>query len=244
MLNSSSALTAIVSTFDIISFRPYYPFKIFSTASQNIIPRTKVSEERLKLSILIIFGTIPNNIDNAFKLAKEIHSKQMRNSGGGYLEGHIYPIVFYLIKYLNYNISEELIITALLHDVIEDAGNKINDVNSKLKLQFGSSIYSDINLLTKVKNSNKEEQEISYVNQILTARESIILIKCIDRIHNLLDDAVNSKNPIYKENCKKYLDKTINYYNPIFNRVGLSHPKISLLYTKITQIIEYNINLC
>ncbi len=57
------------------------------------------------------------------------------------------------------------------------------------------------------------------------------LIKCIDRLHNLMDDVASQfTNPTQDQKFKEvYLNETKNYYLKLYNSLKTSEPKISEL---------------
>lgn len=109
------------------------------------------------------------NIEKALKIAYKAHENQFDKGGKPYIN---HPL--HIAKKLK---NEDEIITALLHDVIEDSPITIKDLK---KLEFNDDILKALSLLTK----NKDEDYFLYINKLKNnnlARK----IKILDLEHNL-----------------------------------------------------------
>ena len=145
------------------------------------------------LKILKKNGVIIDELLNkALLQAEKTHKNAKRDDGGPYLEKHIYPVAVDIINYFKsekpgMKIPQETIISALLHDVLEDD----HDISEEeFKKMFGKKIFDIVLPLTKPwhrQNISQEEMfEINKVffNNIIRSNESSILIKLADRTSN------------------------------------------------------------
>lgn len=110
----------------------------------------------------------------AYIFAKYGHRGQQREGGERYFE-HLRATANILIDELGINDDWQIIVTALLHDILEDSFL----LDEKLmNLIFGRQVALWIKILTK-------ENEFYFVNLLKANIWQILLIKLCDRLHNL-----------------------------------------------------------
>jgi GTP pyrophosphokinase len=155
-------------------------------------------------------------IEKAFKVANEAHWNMRRKSGEPYV---IHPICVAKIVNQEIGLGPRSIATALLHDVVEDTGYSLEQVNR----EFGPKIASLIDGLTKIsatynKGATSSMQAENFRRMLLTISDDlrVILIKIADRLHNMrtLDSMPENKK-------MKVAGETIFLYAPLANRLGL-----------------------
>jgi len=155
-------------------------------------------------------------IEKAFKVANEAHWNMRRKSGEPYV---IHPICVAKIVTQAMGLGPRSIATALLHDVVEDTGYSLEQVNR----EFGPKIASLIDGLTKIsatynKGATSSMQAENFRRMLLTISDDlrVILIKIADRLHNMrtLDSMPENKK-------MKVAGETIFLYAPLANRLGL-----------------------
>ncbi|MCU0460647.1 MAG: RelA/SpoT family protein [Bacteroidales bacterium] len=155
-------------------------------------------------------------IDKAFRIANDAHWNMRRKSGEPYI---IHPISVAKIVNQEIGLGAKSIITALLHDVVEDTDYTLDNV----KRDFGPKIASLIDGLTKISGTyNKENtasmQAENFRKMLLTLSDDmrVILIKIADRLHNMrtLDSMPEHKR-------MKIAGETIFLYAPLAHRLGL-----------------------
>ncbi|MDX9725178.1 MAG: RelA/SpoT family protein [Bacteroidales bacterium] len=155
-------------------------------------------------------------IDKAFRVANEAHWNMRRKSGEPYI---IHPICVAKIVNQEIGLGPRSIATALLHDVVEDTGYSLEQVNR----EFGPKIASLIDGLTKIsatynKGASSSMQAENFRRMLLTISDDlrVILIKIADRLHNMrtLDSMPENKK-------MKVAGETIFLYAPLANRLGL-----------------------
>jgi (p)ppGpp synthase/HD superfamily hydrolase len=172
------------------------------------------------------------NIDLAYDLAKEAHRPQKRDSGERYFE-HVRNVALILIDECKI-LEPDLIISALLHDTIEDTpifGNTTKaysvwqkTAHYRLSKIFNPHIADCVITLTKPKVNGKEitsKTQIHdiYLNNLTTAAPEIILLKMCDRLHNLR--SLKGTNP---EKQIKTCQETLTEYFPIFEKIQNHYP--------------------
>ena len=167
------------------------------------------------------------NIDFAYDLAKEAHRTAVRDEGMRYFE-HPRSGCLIMIDELGLY-DRDLLISFLLHDVGEDTpmfGNvtKSYDVfveKARLRLTklFGEKVADTVIRLTKpsvenVRFNSKQETFDFYVKE-LAKNEDAVLLKMVDRLHNLR--TLPSDKP---EKIEKQLRETRDVLLPIFEAVS------------------------
>lgn len=158
----------------------------------------------------------------AFEFANEAHKGVRRKSGEPYI---LHPISVAKIVVQEIGLGCKSIISALLHDVVEDTDYTVEDI-SRL---FGAKVASIVDGLTKIKSAmddkhNKEKmgeksmQAENFKRILLTLNDDIrvVLIKLADRLHNLR--TIGSMPERKKD---KILSETMYIFIPLAHRLGL-----------------------
>lgn len=156
----------------------------------------------------------------AYELAALAHSKQHRKSGEPYI---FHPIAVATIVAEELELGENPVISAFLHDVVEDTEYTIEDI----KQRFGDDVAFLVDTVTKrKKDSYQHSKQVDNYRQIL---ESVhydiraLLIKLADRLHNMR--TLESMRP---DKQMKIAGETDYFYAPLANRLGLYHIKTEL----------------
>ena len=166
-------------------------------------------------------------IIKAFNYAREKHSGQFRNSGEPYDQ---HPIKVAL-KLNEMKADYETICAALLHDVIEDCDVTKEDITR----EFSLTIANLVDGVTKV------SKDIQTINKLILSIEDdvrIIIIKLMDRLHNM--ETIQGHNS--EEKRKRIAKQTLDVYVPIATLFGLYRIKEQLedLCFKTIDIDAYN----
>ena len=159
-------------------------------------------------------------IRRAYDLAAEAHSSQRRKSGEPYI---IHPIAVAAIVAKELELGDNPIISAFLHDVVEDTDYTVEDIRER----FGDDVAFLVDTVTKrKKDSYEHSKQVDNYRQIL---ESVhydiraLLIKLADRLHNMR--TLDSMRP---DKQMKIAGETDYFYAPLANRLGLYHIKTEL----------------
>ncbi len=161
-------------------------------------------------------------IRRAFDLALEAHKNQRRKTGEPFI---FHPIAVAKIVAYEIGLDTTSIVSALLHDVVEDTHYTVDDIQQL----FGESVARIVNGLTKISHLSKEPnasiQAENYRKMLLTLSDDVrvILIKIADRLHNMQTmDAM----PLLKQ--VKISSETLYIYAPMAHRLGLYNIKSEL----------------
>ena len=178
----------------------------------------------------------------AFEFANEAHKGVRRRSGEPYI---LHPIAVAKIVVQEIGLGYKSIVTALLHDVVEDTEYTVEDVERL----FGSKIASLVDGLTKIKSAmdskmegqlnEKSIQAENFKRILLTLNDDVrvILIKLADRLHNL---RTIESMPERKQD--KILSETMYIFIPLAHRLGLYSIKSEMenIWLKYRQPEQYN----
>jgi len=155
-----------------------------------------------------------SRVEKAYHFARRAHAGQKRKSGEDYI---IHPVsVAEMLA--DIQADEESIIAALLHDTVEDTS-----VTSKeIRKNFGEKIAELVDGLTKLAKikyqGSVEDRTIDNFSRMIFSSAKdirIILIKLLDRLHNL--QTIQSLRP---EKQKRIAQETMDIYIPIAQMLG------------------------
>ncbi|MBE0655451.1 MAG: bifunctional (p)ppGpp synthetase/guanosine-3',5'-bis(diphosphate) 3'-pyrophosphohydrolase [Bacteroidales bacterium] len=153
-------------------------------------------------------------IVKAFNFAQDAHRGMRRKSGEPYI---LHPLEVARIVHMEIGLGVKSIICALLHDVVEDTGITIEEIENT----FGKKIASIIDGLTKISGvfDNKSSlQAENFRKMLITLSDDIrvILIKLADRLHNM-----RTLGSLPRHKQIKIAGETIYLFAPLAHRLGL-----------------------
>ena len=161
-------------------------------------------------------------IRKAYEVALQAHGDQKRMSGEPYI---IHPLCVSIIL-AGLELDKETIVSALLHDVLEDT------VMSKEEMTeaFGEEVTEIVDGVTKLNQINysadKVEEQAENLRKMFLAMAKdirVILVKLADRLHNM-----RTLQYMRPEKQKEKARETIDIYSPIAQRLGLAKVKNEL----------------
>lgn len=163
----------------------------------------------------------------AMRIAQSAHAKQVRKSGEPYI---IHPIMVAIYATRICPKDIDVILAALLHDVVEDSSMTVQDLQNAFPER--ENLPQIVDGLTKFKDSEETDgiddspQVATYrrlLTQTIEENPRIILVKIADRLHNMQTLAFKEKSKQHK-----IASETINVYVPIADRLGLYAVKSEL----------------
>jgi GTP pyrophosphokinase len=153
-------------------------------------------------------------IRRAYDYSARMHGEQKRKSGEPYV---IHPLnVALIIAEIKLDLPS--IVTALLHDVVEDTHSSLEEVRNL----FGPEVARLVDGVTKVSKitfqSRAEKQAENFRKMIIAMAHDIrvVLIKLADRLHNM-----RTLNHLPRERREEIARETIEIYAPIAHRLGM-----------------------
>ena len=161
-------------------------------------------------------------LNRAYVFAMKAHGSQTRASGDPYFS-HPLEVAGILTSY---KLDADTIVTALLHDTIEDTEVSHDDISE----QFGPNVARLVDGVTKLTRiefqSDQAKQAENFRKFVLAMSEDIrvLLVKLADRLHNMRSLHF-IKNP---DKRLRIAAETMDIYAPLAERIGMQEMKQEL----------------
>ena len=158
----------------------------------------------------------------AYDFSEKAHGGQRRDSGDSYFS-HPLEVADILT---DYRLDGASIVTALLHDTIEDTDTS----QAEIKKIFGDEISQLVDGVTKLTRielqSNKAKQAENFRKFVLASSRDIrvLLIKLADRLHNMR----TIQYVELPERRHRIAQETMDIYAPLAARIGMNDFKDEL----------------
>jgi GTP pyrophosphokinase len=194
--------------------------------------------------------TLPENysvldleqIQKAFDLAKEIHEGQTFSNGSPYFS-HCIAVATILAEL---TVPPELIVTGLLHDIIENADITIDRIKKDFNEEIGNLV-DGVSKLTNLPNllrseqqtresnlpksatthrKNREEEIAEALRKTFLAMSDdirVVVIKLADRLHTM-----RTLSFLDEDKQKSIAQETLDIFAPLANRLGIWQMKWEL----------------
>ncbi len=162
-----------------------------------------------------------STISAAFDYAQKAHRKQKRFSGEPFI---VHPLEVTKIL-AGLELDQETLVAGLLHDVVEDTGTTLKDIEER----FGSEVTLLVNGVTKlsrIEYKSKEDLQAENLRKMFLAMAKdirVILIKLADRLHNL---RTLKYHPEPKQ--VEIAEETLEIFAPLAHRLGIYRIKWEL----------------
>ncbi|MEC7764615.1 MAG: bifunctional (p)ppGpp synthetase/guanosine-3',5'-bis(diphosphate) 3'-pyrophosphohydrolase [Pseudomonadota bacterium] len=150
----------------------------------------------------------------AFDYGRRMHEGQFRHSGEPYFT-HPIAVAHILAEQ---QLDDATIITALLHDTIEDTGSTYSEVSNR----FGADVAELVDGVTKLTNlqlSSTETKQAENFRKLFMAMSKdlrVILVKLADRLHNMRTiRAMRVEKQVQKSR------ETMDIFAPLAGRMGM-----------------------
>lgn len=153
-------------------------------------------------------------VRRAYDFGFDMHDGQMRQSGEPYFT---HPVAVAAIL-TEMRLDDATLITALLHDTIEDTKANFAEVERR----FGREVAELVDGVTKLTNlqlTSTETQQAENFRKLLMAMSKdlrVILVKLADRLHNMR--TIKAMKP---EKQAKKARETMEIYAPLAGRMGM-----------------------
>jgi len=167
-------------------------------------------------------GADEDALNRAYVFAMKAHGSQKRASGDPFFS---HPIEVAGIL-TGYRLDTDSIITALLHDTIEDTPATVEDITK----HFGGEVARLVDGVTKLTRielpSDQAKQAENFRKLVLAMSKDIrvLLVKLADRLHNMRTLHYISK----PEKRRRIAVETMEIYAPLAERIGMHEIKNEL----------------
>lgn len=161
-------------------------------------------------------------LDRAYVYAMKMHGTQTRASGDPYFS-HPLEVAGILTRM---KLDHGTIITALLHDVIEDTDASLDDI----RRLFGDEIarlVDGVTKLTRIELQSDRTKQAENLRKLVLAMSQdirVLLVKLADRLHNMRTLHF-IKSP---EKRRRIAAETMDIYAPLAARIGINDIKDEL----------------
>ena len=170
-------------------------------------------------------NTDEDALNRAYVYAMKMHGSQVRASGDPYFS-HPLEVAGILT---GMKLDSASIVTALLHDVVEDTPARLDDI----KKMFGDEIAQLVDGVTKLARIQMPGEEVSkstiqaenFRKLVLAMSQDIrvLLVKLADRLHNM-----RTLHYCAPDKRKRIARETLDIYAPLAERIGIHQIKDEL----------------
>ena len=153
-------------------------------------------------------------ICSAYEYGQRMHEGQFRHSGEPYFT---HPVAVAAIL-TEMRLDDATIVTALLHDTIEDTRASWGDVSEKFSREI-ADLVDGVTKLTNLQLSgshSKQAENFRKLFMAMTRDLRVILVKLADRLHNMR--TIRAMKP---EKQVKKARETMDIYAPLAGRMGM-----------------------
>ena len=157
-----------------------------------------------------------NLLSRAFSFAEKAHRGQVRASGEPYFT---HPIeVAHILA--DMHLDPATIITALLHDVVEDTDVTLEQIQQQFTDEI-AGLVDGVTKLTRIEMKSDNKQAENFRKLVLAMSEDIrvLLVKLADRTHNMRTIDHISRD----DKRKRIAEETLTIFAPLAERIGMTH---------------------
>ena len=165
-------------------------------------------------------------IKAAYEFASRAHQGQTRKTGEPFLEHPVNTAMFLA----EFHLDAETIAAALLHDVLEDCGVSLDEIEANfglevMKLVDGVTKLNKITSRSRTGEAKSKAQAENLRKMLLATAEDlrVVLIKLADRLHNM-----RTLGALPAEKRRAIAQETLEIYAPLAHRLGVRKAKWQL----------------
>lgn len=163
-----------------------------------------------------------DRVERAYDYARDMHGDQKRASGEPY---YTHPVEVAAIL-ADMRMDTATIITAILHDTLEDTDATFDDL-AKIFGEEVATLVNGVSKLTRIESQTVEGKQAENFRKLVLAMSEdirVLLVKLADRLHNM-----RTLHHIDKpEKRRRIARETIEIYAPLAERIGLHKIKEEL----------------
>ncbi len=168
-------------------------------------------------------GADEDLVNRAYVYAMKLHGKQTRESGDPYFS---HPIEVAGIL-TDLKLDESSIVTALLHDLVEDTDTSLDDIERLFGKEI-ARLVDGVTKLTRLELQSEQSRHAENFRKLVLAMSEdirVLLVKLADRLHNM-QTLHYVQSP---EKRRRIARETMEIYAPLAERIGMQRFKDELL---------------
>jgi guanosine-3',5'-bis(diphosphate) 3'-pyrophosphohydrolase len=161
-------------------------------------------------------------LNKAYEFAMKVHGPQTRESGDPYFS-HPLEVAGILC---DMHLDTSTIITALLHDTVEDTLATLEDIRTLFGDEI-ATLVDGVTKLSKIELQSESTKQAENFRKLVLAMSNdlrVLLVKLADRLHNM-----RTLHHVKSEDKRKRVAReTLEIYAPLAERIGIHHFKDEL----------------
>ncbi|MBL4806500.1 MAG: bifunctional (p)ppGpp synthetase/guanosine-3',5'-bis(diphosphate) 3'-pyrophosphohydrolase, partial [Rhodobacteraceae bacterium] len=160
-------------------------------------------------------------IRRAYAYGMAAHEGQIRHSGDPYFS-HPVAVAALLTEV---KLDDATIVTALLHDTVEDTGATYQEIAEQFSPEI-AALVDGVTKLTNLELSSVETKQAENFRKLLLAMSKdlrVLLVKLADRLHNMR--TIKAMRP---EKQQQKAHETMEIYAPLAGRMGMQYMRDEL----------------
>src|SRR5262245_59867040 len=160
-------------------------------------------------------GADEDLLNRAYVFGVRAHGNQKRDSGDPYFS-HTLEVASILT---DLKLDEATIVTAMLHDTIEDTDITHDDIQKNFGREI-ADLVDGVTKLSKIELQSEETKQAENFRKFMLAMTHdvrVLLVKLADRLHNMRT-LKHVKNP---ERRQRIATETMEIYAPLAGRMGM-----------------------
>lgn len=169
-------------------------------------------------------------INRAYVFAMKAHGSQKRASGDPYFS-HPVEVAY---KLTQYKLDTASIVTALLHDTVEDTEVTLEDIEASFGKEI-RNLVDGVTKLSKLEGKSENLNQAENFRKLLIAMSEdlrVLLVKLADRMHNM-QTLHFIKSP---EKRQRIARETVEIYAALAERIGMRNMKDELQDLAFTEL--------
>ncbi|MGE3714266.1 MAG: bifunctional (p)ppGpp synthetase/guanosine-3',5'-bis(diphosphate) 3'-pyrophosphohydrolase [Alphaproteobacteria bacterium] len=167
-------------------------------------------------------GADTDLLNRAYLFAMEAHKTQKRANGDPYFS-HPVEVAY---KLTDFKLDVSSIVTALLHDTVEDTDVTLEEINEKFGPEIGTLV-DGVTKLSRLEGKSEHLKQAENFRKLLIAMSQdlrVLLVKLADRLHNM-ETLHHIKN---KDKRQRIARETVEIYAALAERIGMRSIKEEL----------------
>ncbi|MEI7669507.1 MAG: bifunctional (p)ppGpp synthetase/guanosine-3',5'-bis(diphosphate) 3'-pyrophosphohydrolase [Pseudomonadota bacterium] len=175
-------------------------------------------------------GVDEDLLDRAYIFAMQAHGTQKRASGDPYFS-HPVEVAYMLTQF---KLDTASIVTALLHDTVEDTDATLEDIEKHFGKEI-AGLVDGVTKLTRIETKSENAKQAENFRKLLLAMSEdlrVLLVKLADRLHNMRT-LKYVKSPEKRQRIAK---ETLEIYATLAERIGMRKIKDELQDLAFTEL--------